>query len=242
MAKSQRSDAQADAGDVKATTAERMKEQLRVRREGAAVVPAPQEPMNMPEVDRDTAFYGERRRWLPVRGGFSFGAIITGAFVAIGAMVLFMAITAGLLAAAGVIKSDGSVTTQTMVRATVLTGVGLVLAQFLAYLWGGYTAGRMARGAGEWNGFLVPVASIIIAGGIGVLVGWLGTTVHLNYSFQTTRLPIDRDLKIHLGTAIVAASLFAMFVGGIAGGVRGARWHRKLESKAAAAEDTARAA
>jgi hypothetical protein len=100
----------------------------------------------------------------------------------------------------------------------------------------------MARGAGEWNGFLVPIASIIIAGGIGILVGWLGTTVHLNYSFQTTRLPIDRDLKIHLGIGIVAASLLAMFVGGIAGGVRGARWHRKLERAAMATEGTARAA
>jgi len=53
--------------------------------------------------------------------------------------------------------------------------------------------------------------------------------VHLNYSFQTTRLPIDRDLKIHLGVAIAAAGVFAMFVGGIVGGVRGVRWHRNLE-------------
>ena len=196
----------------------------------------------MPEVDRDTAVYNERRRFMTVRGGFSLGAILTGTLVSMGAMVIFMAIIAGILAATGVITTNGTPSTETMVRATVLTGVGVVLAQFLAYLWGGYTAGRMARGAGEWNGFLVPVLSLILAGGIGVLVGWLGTNVHLNYTFQTSRLPIDRDLKIHLGTGIVMASLFAMFVGGIAGGVRGARWHRKLESNAMAAEETARAA
>jgi len=242
MAKSTRRDDMYTGAAPKATAADRMRDDLRVRREGPAVVPAPQEPMNTPEIDRDTLMYGDRRRFMSVRGGFSLGAILTGALVATGAMVVLMAIIAGILAATGVISTGANASTQTMVRATVLTGVGIVFAQFLAYLWGGYTAGRMARGAGEWNGFLVPVISLIVAGGIGALVGWLGTNVHLAYSVQTSRLPIDRDLKIHLGIGIVAASLFAMFVGGIAGGVRGARWHRKLETDAMSAEETARAA
>jgi hypothetical protein len=132
-----------------------------------------------------------------------------------------------------VINSNGVAQSGSIVRATVLTGVGLVLAQFLAYLWGGYTAGRMARGAGAANGFLVPIVAILVGIGIGALAGWLGTTVHLNFAYQTTRLPIDRDLKIHLGEGIAAVSVLAMFVGGIAGGVRGVRWHRKLEAPAA---------
>lgn len=212
---------------------------LRVRRVGdPQVIPAPQEPMNTasPEIDRSTATYETPRRRLSIRGGVSLPAIVTGALVAMGAMVLFMAITAGALAAAGIINTHATATTDSIVRATVLTGVGLVVAQFLAYLWGGYTAGRMARGAGGVNGFMVPLLAIVIGTGIGVLVGWLGTSAHLNYSFQTTRLPIDRDLKIHLGVGLAAASVLAMFVGGIAGGVRGARWHRKLEAAALRAE------
>jgi hypothetical protein len=216
-------------------------EDLRVRRDAdPAVIPAPQEPINAPgtpELDTATATYDVPRRRLGISGGFSLPALVTGALVAMGAMVIFLSITAGSLAAAGIISKNGTATTPSLVRATVLTGVGLVVAQFLAFLWGGYTAGRMARGAGAWNGFLVPVASLAIAAGIGVLVGWLGTTAHLNYSFQTTRLPIDRDLKIHLGMAIGIASVIAMFVGGIAGGVRGARWHRKLEAAAVRAEE-----
>jgi hypothetical protein len=229
----------------KGTTAERMKEDLRVRREDPAIIPAPQEPINAPvlapDIDPGTAVYEHPRRWSVIRGGVSLPAILTGAFVAMGAMVLVMAITAGLLAATGVISSDGTVQNGSFVRATVLTGVGLVVAQFLAYLWGGYTAGRMARGAGALNGLLVPIVAIIVAAGIGALVGYLGTSVHLNYSFQTTRLPIDRDLKIHLGMGIAAVGLFAMFVGGIVGGVRGARWHGKLERAALPAEDRAAA-
>ncbi len=215
---------------------------LRVRRAPEPpVIPAPQEPMNAPsvapEIDRTTALYERARPRFGIRGGVSLPAIVTGALVAMGVMVLFLAITAGSLAAAGIISKSGTAQTSSIVRATVLTGVGLVVAQFLAYLWGGYTAGRMARGAGGVNGFFVPLAAILIGAGIGVLVGWLGTTVHLNYSFQTTRLPIDRDLKIHLGIGIAAASVLAMFVGGIAGGVRGARWHRKLEINALRAEE-----
>src|SRR5207249_252693 len=189
-------------GERKGTTADRIKDELRVRRDGAAVIPAPQEPMNAPaaapETDHRTVLYEQPRRWSAIRGGVSLPAIFTGAFVAMGAMVVVMAITAGLLAATGVISRGSTVQTDAVVRATVLTGVGLVVAQFLAYMWGGYAAGRMARGAGAINGLLVPIVATIVAGGIGVLVGYLGTSVHLAYSFQTTRLPIDRDLKIHL--------------------------------------------
>jgi hypothetical protein len=217
-------------------------EDLRVHRTGdPEVIPAPQEPMNAvaatPEFDRETGTYELPRRRLGIRGGVSLPAIFTGALVSMGAMVIFMAITAGALAAAGIVSKSGTASTPSLVRATVLTGVGLVVAQFLAYLWGGYTAGRMARGAGGVNGFMVPLAAIIIAAGIGALVGWLGTAVHLNYAFQTTRLPVDRDLKIHLGIGIAAVSVLAMFVGGIAGGVRGARWHRKLEAAAVRSEE-----
>lgn len=204
---------------------------LRVKRTaGAEVIPAPQEPMNATGIELS-------RRRVGIRGGMSLPAIFTGALVAMGAMVIFMAITAGALVAAGIISKNGTASTPSLVRATVLTGVGLVVAQFLAYLWGGYTAGRMARGAGGVNGFMVPLAVIVIAAGIGALVGWLGTAVHLNYAFQTTRLPVDRDLKIHLGLAIGSVSVLAMFVGGIAGGVRGARWHRKLEAAAVGSEE-----
>jgi hypothetical protein len=196
-------------------------------------VAPPVPPQPQPDRMDDTRVVHERvvRRPIMVRGGMAPGAILTGVLVSLGAMVIFMAIAAGLLAATGVIGSTNA-DTPSIVRATVLTGVGLVLAQFLAYLWGGYTAGRMARGAGALNGFMVPLVAIILGAGVGILVGWLGTSVHLNYSFQTTRLPVDRDLKLHLGYGLGAVSIFAMFVGGIAGGVRGVWWHRKLEGPA----------
>jgi hypothetical protein len=234
-----------DDPEMKADTSQQAADDLRVRRGEPAVIPPPEQGTTVPtnaaggvDLDRQTAVYEPpmRRFATMVRGGVSLPAILTGVLVALGATIIFYAIAAGILAATHVIGNGTTSSNDSIVRATVLTGVGIVLAQFLAYLWGGYTAGRMARGAGAFNGFLVPLFAIVIGAGVGVLVGWLGTTTHLNYSFQTTRLPIDRDLKIHLGIAIGAASVLAMFIGGIAGGVRGVWWHRKLERAAAADE------
>lgn len=244
------SDPETDQAAMKTMTAEQAGDPLRVRREprDPSIRRAPMSPRAAEAVAReqfaappvppqpgmtDPRLMQEHfvRRPLLVRGGFAPGAVLTGALVELGAMVLFMAIAAGALAAAGVIGS-GVIETDSVVRATVLTGVGLAIAQFLAGVWGGYTAGRMARGAGALNGFMVPLFTIILGTGVGLLAGWLGTSVHLNYAFQTTRLPIDSDLKLHLGYGIGAVCIFAMFVGGIAGGVRGVWWHRKLEGPA----------
>src|SRR5690349_14508788 len=141
--RSQEYDTRNDAEQKSATA-----DDLRVHHSaGPEVIPAPQEPMNAstasPEFDPGTGIYDVPRRRLGIRGGLSLPAVFTGALVAMGAMVIFMAITAGGLAAAGIISKSGTATTPSLVRATVLTGVGLVVAQFLAYLWGGYAAGRM---------------------------------------------------------------------------------------------------
>ena len=142
-------------GERKVTTADRIRDEFRVRRDDAVVIPAPQEPINapatVPEPSHRTAMYEGMRRRSVIRGGVSLPAIFTGAFVAMGAMVLVMAVTAGLLAATGVIKSDGTVQNEAFVRATVLTGVGLawrvalVIGAPLAVLYG-YAIWRIGLG------------------------------------------------------------------------------------------------
>ena len=49
-----------------------------------------------------------------------------------------------------------------------------MIAQFLSYMWGGYTAGRMGRGAGLVNGFLVPVVALIVAAVVAAAVLVIG--------------------------------------------------------------------
>jgi hypothetical protein len=155
---------------------------------------------------------------------------LTGVVVAFGAMFLLSAIVGGILTAMGITAED--VTDSGTVEAGIGAGAVLVAAQFLSYLWGGYTAGRMARGAGVVNGFLVPFIAIVIAVLVGAVVATLGASANLNLPYSTNRLPIDSDLVVDWGLTISIAALAAMLLGGVIGGGLGARWHSKLERDA----------
>ena len=164
---------------------------------------------------------------IQARGGVTGGSVFTGVVVAFGAMFLLSALIGGILVALGLL--DTTVTPGDAVNAGIGAGIALVIAQFLAYLWGGYTAGRMGRGSGLANGLLVPVVAIIVGLAIGGVVTSLGVTVNLNLPLSVNRLPIESDYLVNWGIGIGIASLIAMFLGGIVGGAAGVRWHSKLE-------------
>jgi hypothetical protein len=162
-----------------------------------------------------------------VRGGVAFGPILTGVVVAFGAMFLLSALIGGVLASLGLIDPD--VSTGEAIDAGIGAGIALVVAQFLSYLWGGYTAGRMARGSGIANGVLVPLTALIVAVLVGAIATGLGAEANLNLPFTTNQLPLENDNLVDWGVGIGIASLIAMFLGGALGGGMGARWHTKLE-------------
>lgn len=166
---------------------------------------------------------------IDARGGVSGGAVLTGVVVAFGAMFLLSALVGGVLTAMGLTAED--VTTSEAIQAGLGAGIVLVIAQFLAYLWGGYTAGRMGRGAGVANGLLVPFVAILVAILVGAVVASLGATANLNLPWATNRLPLENDFVVDWGLAISIAALAAMFIGGALGGGLGARWHTKLERR-----------
>jgi hypothetical protein len=124
---------------------------------------------------------------------------------------------------------------------TVEVGVGaiiaIVIAQFISYLWGGYTAGRMARGSGFANGLLVPILALVIAAIVAGIAYALDETASLGLPFAENRLPTNNDALIDLGIAGGIATLAAMLIGGLIGGIAGARWHTKLERDALADHD-----
>jgi hypothetical protein len=177
--------------------------------------------------DRDDTVV-ERERPIPARGGISAGAILTGVVVAFGAMFLLSALVGGILAATGV---DASEINAGAGAKGVVASVAIVLALFLAYLWGGYTAGRMGRGAGLVNGFLVPVVALIVAAIVAAAVNAMGAAANLNLPFDESQLPIEGDNLADFGQWVGIASLIAMFLGGIVGGLVGQRWHTRLEGR-----------
>jgi hypothetical protein len=152
-------------------------------------------------------------------------------------MLLLTALIGGIVAAAGF---DGGTTGDEAVQFGWGAAIGLIVATFLAYLWGGYTSGRMARGVGWLNGLFVPVAAIIIAVLIGLLVRWMGADTGVDVPYGANRVPVGFDVGQFRNIGLVAGigSLVAMFLGGIFGGTLGARWHDKLEARHGVDEET----
>jgi hypothetical protein len=180
---------------------------------------------------RSRAVHEER---MPLaRGGVSFGAILTGVVVAFGALTLLLALAGGILTATDTIDEVTNVSGEDAVTAGTAAGVVLVIAWFLAYMWGGYTAGRMGRGAGFLNGLLVPIIAILLLLAVGAIASALGAEAELNNPLDNVRLPVEESNLVDIGTAIGIAVLVAMFLGSIVGGLLGARWHTKLERRVA---------
>lgn len=162
---------------------------------------------------------------LAARGGVSFGAILTGVVVAFGAMLVLTAVISGILVALGLSEN---LTPGEQVEAGIATGIGLVIAQFLSYTWGGYAAGRMSRGAGAANGALVALLAVAIGLAVGAIAAGIGATEELRTPFNSSQLPADGEV-LRWGAGLAIAAVVAMFLGAVTGGAMGSRWHTKLE-------------
>ena len=167
------------------------------------------------------------------RGGVSPWSILSGMLVAFGAFVVVSAIVGAILAAIG--SAEGGIQANEIEEAGLGVGIGLIISQFLAYMWGGYTAGRMARGSGWVNGILVAVTSIILVAILGgILAALVGNATNGNptdVNLQSLPLPLGNLGDIATGTGI--GLLIAMLGGGALGGHLGQRWHNKLENSEA---------
>lgn len=159
------------------------------------------------------------------RGGFSLWSVLSGVLVAFGAFIVISAIVSGILAAAGI--AEGGIDVDEATTAGIGVAISLVIAQFLAYLWGGYTAGRMARGSGLLNGVLVPIVAIVLVVALGTIVAALVGDVQTPSVQELLPLPLSTARDI--GTGVGIGLLVAMLLGGALGGLLGARWHSKLE-------------
>ncbi|HYP23201.1 MAG TPA: TIGR04086 family membrane protein [Actinomycetota bacterium] len=180
---------------------------------------------------RDEARHEDRRvtghEEVAARGGVSPGASLTGVVVAFGAMFVLTAVISGILVGLGV---EDELTPGQATDVGIATGIGLVVAQFLSYMWGGYAAGRMSRGAGSVNGALVALTALLVGVAIGAIATWVGATEGLRTPFNSSQLPADGEV-LRWGAGLAIAAVAAMFFGGVVGGAFGSRWHTKLERR-----------
>jgi hypothetical protein len=160
------------------------------------------------------------------RGGFSAWSVLSGILVAFGAFVVLNLVAGSILAASGLLA--GGLTSNDVDNAGLVTTIGLVVVQFLAYVWGGYTAGRMARGSGWLNGLFVGLGAILLIAVLAVVVhlaagpDWPAEAGLDGLPFSVATLPDAAAL----GAALVISTL----AGGSIGGRIGAGWHTRLEN------------
>lgn len=176
--------------------------------------------------DRDV-----HERPVAARGGVSVGTVLTGALVAVGAFFLLSSIVGAVLSNTGVTAEE--LASGEAVDAGIAGGIALLVALFLSFLWGGYTAGRFGRGSGFLNGLLVPIGVIILGAIIGAITWALGASDTFSIPSPTEQLQVEGEYtSVEYGLGLAAITLAVLFVSSIIGGLLGARWHTKLERRA----------
>jgi MFS family permease len=112
--------------------------------------------------------------------------------------------------------------------------VGGVAVLFVAYLIGGWAAGRMARYDGVRNGFATGIWTLVLAAILAGLGAWIDSEYDV---FRDVNLPQWFESDALTTAAIISgvAAVAAMFAGGIIGGLWGEHYHRRADRTIAAA-------
>lgn len=162
-----------------------------------------------------------------VRGGVSLVAMGTGAVLVCAATTILILMAMAVASYAG--YKPYRLPLGGMHRVGLTAAVGVCAGLFLAHLWGGYAAGRMARGAGWMNGILVAIMAgvLLMAGLIVYVLVRPGTSLAVKMPSALPRIHFLLPKWVN-GLAAAAVGL----VGATLGGIWGARWHISMERRA----------
>ena len=161
-----------------------------------------------------------------------FGACFFGWLTATGTAVILTALLTAVGASVGLARDLSADQALASAQTVELVGGIVVLGIiFVAYLGGGYVAGRMARFNGVKQGLGVWLWAIIMAVVVAVLTAIAGAQFNILGSLNGfPRLPITEG-QMTTGDIIVALFVVAVaLVGAILGGLAGMRFHRRVDS------------
>jgi hypothetical protein len=203
--------------------------------EGATVA----EPV--PERDRAarwrppaTVFGREELRALRARqrdrfGGVSWGSAFFGWLTAVGLGSMLTAFLVAAGASIGLSEVTDAARSDT-VRSVGLTG-GILLLAVLALAWvcGGYVAGRMARFDGAKQGLGVWVWTVGAALVVALLAAIGGRRYDLFEQLNLPRIPVNGQSLTTGGAIALGAALLTTLVFAAAGGLFGEHFHRRVD-------------
>ncbi|NYJ03802.1 hypothetical protein [Petropleomorpha daqingensis] len=164
-------------------------------------------------------------------GGIKWGAAFFGWLSANGLAVVLIA----LLSAAGVaIGLTNGVDTADEAAAQADTlgiagGIAVLVVLFLAYLAGGYVAGRMARFDGVRQGLAVWVIGLVVVLLLALAGAVLGAQYNVLEQLNLPRIPVDEGAATTAAIITLVAILVVTLVGAVLGGKLGDRYHRRID-------------
>jgi hypothetical protein len=163
-------------------------------------------------------------------GRLSFISVLAGVLVAYGAFAVLAALV-GTVAVA--ISLDAELASNDWTTFGMGSAVTVTVVAFVAYLFGGYVAGRMARRAGLVNGVAVFALAVLLVVVVGAIAASQADTEAIQANLRSLGLPITGTEWAKIGTAAGIGTLVGMLVGAGIGGVVGERWHSELARWAA---------
>ena len=108
-------------------------------------------------------------------------------------------------------------------------GIALLVVLFLAYLAGGYVAGRMSRFDGIRQGVAVWLIGLLVVVALAIVGVVFGSKYNVLSQLNLPRIPIDEGTATTAGIIALVAVLVVTLVGAILGGKLGERFHRKVD-------------
>lgn len=162
-------------------------------------------------------------------GSFSILSVLAGVVCAYGTFAVVAAIAGAVTDALGVtadFRTDDW--TSNAAGAAAVTAVVLLV----AYLFGGYVAGRMARRAALLHGLAVFATSLVVGAIAGGLVTGLADDADVEQNLRSIGIPTTTDQVNEVAIAGALVSLAAILLGSLVGSWLGERWHSKLARRA----------
>jgi hypothetical protein len=171
----------------------------------------------------DTARARQRDKF----GGMNWGASFFGWLVAVGVAALLTSLLAAAGAAIGLTESD--VTGGNAEEISLGGGIALVVVLMLAYLAGGYVAGRMSRFDGARQGVGTWVIGLIVTIGLAVAAIILGDEYNVLERLNLPSLPVGDQTLATGGLIALAAILVGTLLAAMFGGKLGERYHKRVD-------------
>jgi len=164
-------------------------------------------------------------------GGIKWGAAFFGWLSANGLAVLLIAIISAAGVAIGLTQGVPSAdeATSNANGIGIGGGIALLVVLFLAYLAGGYVAGRMSRFDGIRQGVAVWLIGLLVVVALAIVGVVFGSKYNVLSQLNLPRIPVDEGTATTAGIIALVAVLVVTLIGAILGGKLGERFHRKVD-------------